>query len=160
MLVSKLIFTITILDIRNAKHIVHSTRFWLNVNGVIKADVLEISAEDFHNEKSGTWSDMQTKSVADFLNGKDGSWEDLLKQSVDDTVRNMFRELIRMKELTDIPDDFIDLGEIFCKWKQNNILVEIPGGVAGIPLADLIERFKLNLRCKTVLRVESSFTVE
>ena len=160
MLVSKLIFTITIHDIRNAKHIVHSTRFWLNVNGAIKADVLEISAEDFHSGNSGNWSDMQTKNVVDFLNGNDGSWEDLLKQSVDVTVRNMFRELIRMKELTDIPDNLIDSGEILCKWKQNNILVEIPGGVGGVPLADLIERFNLNLRWRTVMFVESSFTVE
>ena len=158
MLVSKLIFTITILDIRNAKHIVHSTRFWLNVNGVIKADVLEISAEDFHNGNSGTWSDMQTKSIVYFLDGNDGNWADLLNQSVDDTVRNMYREIIR-KIMNEDPVGLLQSGNFTFRRMENDRLVPVSGG-AGASFGNLIDCFKSNHLGHNVMFVASLLVLE
>ena len=116
-------FAITLIDNRNGTSFVHSVSFYLNENDSIKAGKLE------------KVTDLQTKSVADLLNRNDGSWADLLKQSVDVTVKNMFRELIRMKEISNIPDSLIETGDFSLEWRENDQMVEIPAGVlAGTSL--------------------------
>ena len=131
----KMTFAITIIDNRNSKSIVHSVSFYLNENESIEAGILAETKDDFRNENAGILAGLQTKSVADLLNGNDGSWEDLLKQSVDVTIKNMFRELIQMEKISNIPDILIETGDFSLEWMENDQMVEIPAGVlAGTTL--------------------------
>ena len=157
-----MVFTIAILDNRNDKSILHAGRFFLDENDGIWASLLKQKVNVLINENDGIWADKQGKSVNyflnenegiwadkrgitvdDFLNENDGIWTDLLEQSVDETVRNMFRELIQMKDMPDSIDSLFQSGDLSLIVKGNDRRAfEIPNGVAGTSLADLIKRFK------------------
>ena len=169
----KIIFCIGILDKRNDKSIVHPARFFFTDND-IWAEVWAQSKDGNLNEHNGNVSDLQEISVDDYLNRNDRNWANLQEISEDalfnrnddicevrDTVRNMFRELIRMKELSDIPDNLVDSGDFSLKWKENDRLVPIPGvEVAGTSIADLIERFHSNHVGQNVMVVNSLLTLK
>ena len=136
----EMLFTVTTLDKRNDKSIVHSVRIILSEHGV-QAGVLAMSFDDYLNEN-------------------DGNWADLLKQSVADTVRNMSREFLKRKGITDISDDLLRSGNLSLKWMENDQMVETPGGVAGESLGDLIERFESNHDSQNKMFVEAELTLK
>ena len=69
----------------------------------------------------------------------------------------MFRELIRVKDLPGIVDSLVETDDFSLKWQGNDRLVEIPDGLTGRSLNDLIERFKLNPKSQNVMVVTSLF---
>ena len=155
----KIYFAIAILDNRKDKCLVHAANCYLKENEEIKMSWLEISAEDFHNGNDGKWSDLQTKTVAD-LSENGGIWADLLKQSVDATVRNMFRELIRMKDLPDIPEDLLQSSVISFTWKKYSQMVHIGPRVVQGSVGNLFRRFKSCHNEEDVMAVACSLTLE
>ena len=152
----KMTFAVTLDDHRFTKPIVHHASFFLLEDEIIKADLGNV--DNIRNTNSGNYSNMQTKNIDDLLNGNGGNWADLMNQNVDDTVRNMFRELIHMKRLEDISDNLIDLGDMSSippKWLEDNSMIDIPDGIVGESLANLIERFKTSHADQNEIFVES-----
>ena len=101
----EMIFAISIYDNRKDGTIRHAANFLLNKN--VGVWIRLLTQNDFLNKDvlNYNFPDLEERTVADLFNGDDGNWADLMKQSVDDTVRNMFRELIWMKDLPESPDD-------------------------------------------------------
>ena len=180
-------FTVAILDIRNDKSSLNVARFSFDENDGFLAYLLQKKVNLIHDENDGTSADKRAKTVTyfgrkltendgikvgdldisadDFLDGNngrfpqkksvvDGSWANLLKLSVDDAVRNMFRELMWIKS---IPSNLIGLSDIEFQWKEND--VEIPGGVAGRSVADLINLFRLNHASQNEMFATSLFVL-
>ena len=155
----KIIFECVVFDDRNDITIVQASKFFLNENDGIRAIAGEMSVGDILDDNNNVVMDLQTKRHFDFLNGNDSIWADLLNQNVDDLVRNMFRELIPLRNIPESPDSLIETGDLSFSWKENIQMIPIPGGVAGVPLADLIERFKLYQNGQNEMVVKSVLTL-
>ena len=136
-------FLLDEIDGIRASQLTQKVNVLINENDGVWADKEGKTVTYFLNENDGIWADLQKKGEEDFLNENDGNWTDLLEQSADDTIRNMFRVLIQMKDIPDSPDDLFQSGDLslILKGKKRQV-VEVPGGAAGTSLANLIERFK------------------
>ena len=73
-----------------------------------------------------------------------------------------------MKDLPDITDNLIELGNLAYWWEGNGFPDQITDGVAGsgwegrggTTIADLIERFKSSHKGRTLMRVTSLLTID